>query len=120
MQKLKDPFNDNKNNGSPQPVADITFGTNETLKFDKTWAKDSLGRTVLFHGINLSGASKNPSNPPIPSHQLEGFFDHRNVSFIGRPFPLSEADQHFSRLKQWGFNFLRFIVTWEALEHSGP
>ncbi|RHZ53627.1 hypothetical protein Glove_440g10 [Diversispora epigaea] len=133
-QLQKDPFvsyektinynNDNnyygKSNESLKSIADIIIDTNDTLKFNKAWIKDSLDRTVLFRGINLSGASKNPSNPPIPSHQLEGFFDHRNVSFVGRPFPLAEADQHFSRLKQWGFNFLRFIVTWEALEHSGP
>ncbi|CAG8496433.1 9253_t:CDS:2 [Diversispora eburnea] len=133
-QQQKDPFvsyektinynNNNyyygKSNESSKSIADIIIDTNDTLKFNKAWIKDSLDRTVLFRGINLSGASKNPFNPSIPSHQLEGFFDHRNVSFIGRPFPLSEADKHFSRLKQWGFNFLRFIVTWEALEHSGP
>jgi hypothetical protein len=51
---------------------------------------------------------------------LEGFYDHRNVSFIGRPFPLEEVDEHFVRLKTWGFTFLRFLVTWEAIEHSGP
>jgi hypothetical protein len=42
------------------------------------------------------------------------------VSFVGRPFPPEEAGEHFERLKNWGFTFLRFIVTWEALEHEGP
>ncbi|CAG8569877.1 5602_t:CDS:2 [Acaulospora morrowiae] len=98
----------------------MVFDSNDTLRFSNKWIKDSSDRTILFRGINLSGASKSPASPPIPSHQLEGFFDHRNVNFIGRPFHLNEADQHFARLKHWGFNFLRFIVTWEALEHSGP
>jgi len=26
-----------------------------------------------------------------------GLFQHREVSFIGRPFPIGEADEHFSR-----------------------
>jgi hypothetical protein len=42
------------------------------------------------------------------------------VSFIGRPFPLDEADEHFARLSAWGLTFLRFLVTWEAVEHAGP
>ncbi|CAB4420194.1 unnamed protein product [Rhizophagus irregularis] len=71
--------------------------------------------------LYLDGASKNPSYPSkIPSHQLEEFFDHKKARFIGRPFPLESADEHFQRLKEWGFNFLRFIVTWEAIEHEGP
>ena len=44
----------------------------------------------------------------------------RGVSFIGRPFPLDEADEHFARLQEWGFSFLRLLVPWEAVEHAGP
>ncbi|CAG8450220.1 4507_t:CDS:2 [Gigaspora rosea] len=65
---------------------------NEFLWIEGKWIKDSTDRTLMFHGVNLSGSSKNPPN--IPSHNL-------------------------ARLKHWGFNFLRFIVTWEALEHQG-
>ncbi|KAF0470596.1 glycoside hydrolase [Gigaspora margarita] len=96
----------------------VAMENNESLWIDGKWIKDSTDRTLMFRGVNLSGASKNPPN--IPSHESQGFFDHRNVSFVGRPFPLEEADQHLARLKHWGFNFLRFIVTWEALEHQGP
>jgi hypothetical protein len=42
------------------------------------------------------------------------------VSFVGRPFPLSEAPHHFARLQAWGLTLVRLLVTWESLAHDGP
>lgn len=57
----------------------------------------------------------------IPSHQKEQFYETvYNVSSVGRPFPLNQADEHFERLYQWGYRFVRLLVTWEAIEHAGP
>lgn len=75
--------------------------------------RDREGRAVLFRGCNLGGDSKIPASPP--GNPLDS-----RVSFVGRPFPLEHADAHFSRLADWGFNIVRFIVTWEAVEHEGP
>ena len=85
------------------------------------------------------------------THRAEGFLldspvdhdndtfpaNHHSVTFVGRPFPLEEAPQHFARLRRWGLSFsrsnsalvfanliwespVRFLVTWEAVEHAGP
>jgi len=63
--------------------------------------------------------------------------NHHSITFVGRPFPLEEAPQHLARLRRWGLSFsrsdstsgytnliptplVRFLVTWEAVEHAGP
>lgn len=90
------------------------------MHIDGIWCKDDAGRTLLLRGANLSGSTKLPYRPNGATYIREGFFEHRDVSFVGRPFPLEEADEHFSRLRAWGMTFLRLLITWEAIEHTGP
>jgi hypothetical protein len=81
---------------------------------------DEEGRTLILRGVNLGGGSKNPFGPPGWGLTQESLKNPGNVSFTGRPFPLEEAESHFERLSRAGMNFLRLVITWEALEHSGP
>jgi len=90
------------------------------MYIDGNCFKDEFGRTLTLRGVNLGGSSKVPFSPNGATYLKHGLLDHRNVSFIGRPFPLQEADEHFTRLKAWGLTFIRFLVTWEAIEHDGP
>jgi len=107
--------------GTPAPICP----PQGAVLIDRHAFKDEHGRTLLLRGVNLSGSSKLPSHPAsaastsIPA-QGSTFYDHRNVSFVGRPFPLDQADEHFARLRLWGLTFLRLLVTWEAIEHRGP
>ena len=90
------------------------------IKTDGIWFKDEHGRTRLLRGVNLSATSKFPAEPNCATHISENFFNLTTCSFVGRPFPLDQADEHFTRLKSWGLNFLRFLVTWEAIAPFAP
>ncbi|CAK7208701.1 hypothetical protein SCUCBS95973_000191 [Sporothrix curviconia] len=82
--------------------------------------KDTLGRQILLRGINVAGDAKLPSSPDMPSHIAQGFFEGDDVNFHQRPFPKEDAHLHFSRLKKMGYNTIRYVFTWEAIEAAGP
>jgi len=104
---------------------------------------DQSSRVRVLRGVNLCGSSKTPVGKP--SWILDGFWEAVEAadgdSFVGRPLELTkdelrqvnaspfefamlgdpdEADIHLARLRGWGFTLLRFVFTWEALEHAGP
>lgn len=90
------------------------------IRLDAGRLADEHGRTRILRGVNLGGSSKLPATPDGSTYRRDGFFAHRAVSFVGRPFPLAQADEHLARLAAWGLTFIRLVVTWEAVEHAGP
>lgn len=90
------------------------------LRVDGRTFRDPQNREITLRGINVAGEAKYPKTPDVPSYVLEDFFDADNVSFVGRPFPLEDARVHFARLRKWGYNTIRYLFTWEAIEHAGP
>lgn len=87
---------------------------------DGSWFVDPQGRHTLLRGVNLGGSTKVPSSPDGSTHLGVDFEGWRDVSFLARPAPLDEIDEHLDRIAHWGFDVLRLLVTWEAIEHAGP
>lgn len=97
------------------------------LKTDKEWFRERTSlssRVVMIRAINLSGETKFPVGCQTHVDCLK--MDPQNVSFVGRPFPISSpvelqaAKVHLARIRSWGFNAIRLLVSWEAVEHEGP
>ncbi|KAG6011062.1 hypothetical protein E4U21_000093 [Claviceps maximensis] len=82
--------------------------------------RDRYHRQVVLRGINIAGDSKLPSEPNQPSHIAKNFFDGDEVKFHERPFSTQDAPVHFARIKRYGFNTIRYLFTWEAIESAGP
>ena len=98
----------------PRPIEPLYYSGGK-------WRTVQDDKQIRFRGINLP--AKTPSQPAHlkSTSNLADFYASRyNVSFVGRPFPLSEAEEHFDRLSKYGFNLIRLSVTWEAVMHSGP
>ena len=90
------------------------------LHIEKEWFVDEHGRRILLRGVNFSSSSKIPVSPNGATHIKTDFTNYKDVSFVGHPVFLKDAEEHLTRLKHWGFNCLRFLITWEAIEHAGP
>ena len=90
------------------------------LRIEGRTFRDTEHREVTLRGINVAGDAKYPATPDLPSNQPNRFFEGDEVSFVGKPFTVDDAHTHFSRLKKWGYNTIRYVFTWEAIEHAGP
>jgi hypothetical protein len=113
------------------------------VRTDRTYFRDEDDRYVFFHGVNLGGDTKVPCryveedgtahdcwvdgderkviNPVFAEQAAHtDLIMAADVSYVGRPFPLGDADYWFGKLARLGFNSVRFIMNWDAIAHDGP
>ncbi len=76
-------------NGSNSAAA---RSTTSRLHVDGRWLVDDSGRVVILHGANVSGRAKGPPFLPLDD--------------LGR----------FDQVAAWGFNVVRLLTIWEAIE----
>lgn len=66
---------------------------------------DRTGRTIIYHGVNVSNYSKHCA-PPL---------DSTGRGRAGHPW---HGEKEIANLEAWGFNLVRYLVHWEAIEPS--
>ncbi len=112
--------------------AGIFFSCSSTPEFETNnlppvhtylnYIKDGHGRYVYFHGLNVSGSDKFPVNDdPCTTSKRQCTYDKvLQPSYVGKPFPIEEADKHFEQIRSLGFNSIRLIMNWEAIQPDDP
>ena len=82
----------------PEPCPAASYGqpvyADAPLAADGDYFKDAQGRIVILRGVNVAGNSKVPDFMPITSGDM------------------------LDPLPGWGFNTIRLLFTWEALEST--
>ncbi|PKI82536.1 hypothetical protein MVES_003340 [Malassezia vespertilionis] len=90
-----------------------------TLAASDIFFRDEHGRSVLLRGINFTGNNKMPCG--IQTQDRNAHLEPSDT-FVNPCVSLDDgaADTHLRRIRSWGMNCLRYIFTWEAIEHEGP
>jgi aryl-phospho-beta-D-glucosidase BglC (GH1 family) len=82
--------------------------------------RDRYGRYLQINGVNVSGSHKWPLTEDFANLQLWRDLENKTVSYVDKPFPLSEADENFRKLQKLGFNSIRLLMNWESIQPYGP
>ena len=102
--------------GDPPPKAPLPLTRAVT---DRTYLRDTHGRYLFFHGINVSGSTKVPATidgKPFTIADLKVPNAKGLPSYLGKPFTAADTDAELKKLRGAGFNVIRLLVNWEGVE----
>ncbi|HEY7572584.1 MAG TPA: cellulase family glycosylhydrolase [Nitrososphaeraceae archaeon] len=77
---------------------------------DGIWFRDTRGRFVLFRGVNFASRSKLPPYLPITPLKSKG------ITLQELRTELRIIEPEIKRLAELGFNIIRLLVMWKAIE----
>ena len=89
---------------------DLEASNARNVQKDGTWFKDEDGRFLLFRGVNFASRTKLP--PYLPVFPL----DNKTASLDVLKKELAQVSPQLDILKQLGFNVIRLLVIWKAIE----
>ena len=75
-----------------------------------SWFNDDQGRYLLFRGVNF--ASRTKMAPYLPIAPLET----KNLSQLNLKQEIKSVEPELDRLKELGFNIVRLLISWKAIE----
>src|SRR5215211_8206783 len=75
-----------------------------------SWFNDDQGRHLLFRGVNF--ASRTKLAPYLPIAPLET----KNLSQLNLKQEIKSVEPELDRLKDVGFNVVRLLISWKAIE----
>ncbi len=75
-----------------------------------SWFRDEHGRYILFRGVNFAGRSKLPPYLPISPLEI------KDLSGLDLKKEIQLAKPELDLLKKLGFNIVRLLISWKALE----
>ena len=90
-------------------------GNAREIEKENDWFKDKEGRYILFRGVNFGSRSKLP--PYLPVLDLGKSLSGNLTDDLQKiEDELSEVGDRLNLLRLWGFNIVRLLVMWKAIE----
>jgi Cellulase (glycosyl hydrolase family 5) len=90
-------------------LSKFIFDIKQIVK-DGDWFRDNHGRYLLFRGVNFASRSKLPPYLPIAP------LDMSHINQVDLQNEINRVAQHLDHLKDLGFNVIRLLIMWKALE----